>query len=162
MRAAILFHQKPSFLLLDSKRFGKKVTRDFDRRVMLAYQILQDETCPTCGIPVWIGHNEDNTIVFRVEDSNCFACGSLESEREDIRKRYEGRESSRFGVTEFVVAETDGGSDPYGVLLPGGPLPSRADAYDFMEKRREQLAAVKAEQDRLISERAAQKQEDIS
>lgn len=128
--------------------------RDFDRRIILAYQILQDETCQTCGVPVWIGHNEDNTITFQVHDSTCFSCASLETSREKTRSEVQGRESSRFGVTEYVVAAKDAGTDAYGNPLPGdgGPLPSRADAYEFMDARQKELAVVAA----------AQKQGDLS
>lgn len=113
---------------------------------MLAYQILQDETCQTCGTPVWIGHNEDNTIVFEVDEANCYSCAELERYREEVRKRSEGRESSRYGITEFVVPHRDMGTDPYGVPLEYGPLPSREEALIYMEQRQRELAAVSAAQ----------------
>lgn len=113
---------------------------------MLAYQILQDESCPTCGTPVWLGHNEDNTLGFDVEDATCYACSELESAREKVREEFKGREHMRFGVTEYVVPRKDMGTDPYGKPLPPGPLPSRTEAFEAMELRRAELAQVAAAQ----------------
>lgn len=38
-----------------------------------AYQILQDETCPTCGNPIWICRSENPNLRFKMESSVCFA-----------------------------------------------------------------------------------------
>lgn len=53
----------------------------------IAFQILEDETCPDCGVPVWIGHSEDEAVEFDVKSRVCYACAEIESAQETEEKR---------------------------------------------------------------------------
>lgn len=145
MKAAVNSGQLPSYLLLEHGKFDKETIRSFDSRILVAYQILQDETCSSCGVPAWYGANEDRELAFEVLTSTCYGCAELETAREDNRKKYEGRESRMYGVTEYVRPYKDAGTDAYGNPLPHAPLDSRADSFKAMAERAEKLANVNTE-----------------
>ena len=142
VKAAVNSGQKPSYLLFEHGAFGKEIRREFDSRILIAYQILQDETCPSCGVPIWYGHNEDREIAFEVLQSTCFSCADLERARDDSRKQSEGREHTRYGITEYVRPYKDGGTDAYGKPQERLPLDSREDSFKAMALRAAALEAV--------------------
>jgi len=45
----------------------------WDILIAEAYEIVQREQCPQCGLPKWICGNEDNAIQFRVVQDSCSA-----------------------------------------------------------------------------------------
>lgn len=61
-----------------------------DRRLVLAYQTLQDETCGHCGNPLWLCRNTD--VEWVVETDTCFAeraTADWQEKRSD-KKNYNG------------------------------------------------------------------------
>jgi hypothetical protein len=44
----------------------------YDFLLLEAYQILEEERCPQCGLPQWICHNEDEDIQIELRDDTCF------------------------------------------------------------------------------------------
>lgn len=62
---------RPSSLILgkDSRRpWGK-----WDLLLAEAYQILQDERCPQCGLPRYICNNDSQDVQFRIVEEQCVA-----------------------------------------------------------------------------------------
>lgn len=56
--------------------------KDFDFKLLEAYEILQSEICPKCQNPIWLCRNEDPDVIFEVRSAVCFAEKALERERE--------------------------------------------------------------------------------
>ena len=98
----------------------------FDFLLLEAYQILQDETCPKCGHPVWLCRSTSNKIEFKAQEGYCASERAL-MEYEDSRKpskdrqkdKYEKASWGRFFYTKPVLA--------YGAE---GDLPSRTEYYE--------------------------------
>jgi hypothetical protein len=58
-----------------------------DKKLAIAFQILEEETCPDCGIPLWIGHSDDENIVFEIKSTVCYSCAEVEAARDKPSKR---------------------------------------------------------------------------
>lgn len=80
IRASITASIRPTSLLLHTQPSAPWTKHDF--LLLEAYQIIQDEACPSCGLPVWICRNEDNDIQFSVRRATCFATRARELEDE--------------------------------------------------------------------------------
>lgn len=68
----------PPLFFLDPRASKPKWTLA-DKKLVLGWQKLQDETCKRCGVPVWLGHSEDNHIDFETSLSICYSCQHLET-----------------------------------------------------------------------------------
>jgi hypothetical protein len=113
----MLFHEQPSDPWLP-----------FDFKLLEAYQILQDETCPKCGHPVWLCRSESNTVQFKVTPNVCYAERALK-EYEDQKKPRTEREKDRktregwgvfYSLSPFVPKNIE------------GELPTRTEFYEEM------------------------------
>lgn len=49
-----------------------------NRMLAAALTVLEDETCSTCGTPVWLGHSTNNEIQFKVQSTTCYGCAEIE------------------------------------------------------------------------------------
>lgn len=89
----------------------------FDFKLLEAYQILQDETCPSCGNPLWVCRSSDSSIRFKMQKSVCFA--------EKYEEEWKRQKSRRLGKGEQW--QPGPGEHWYPVLnLPeGAPMPTR-------------------------------------
>lgn len=90
---------------------------EFDFKLLEAYQILQDETCPSCGNPIWICRTENRDVRFKMQSTTCFADREQqkwEKQKRKINKDWEPEPGEQW----YPVATT----------ISGGPLPSR-EAY---------------------------------
>lgn len=82
-----------------------------------ALTVLENETCKSCGTPVWLGYSTDNEILFRTQKSHCYGCEELEKEREKQTKA----KQKGYGDTTYV--------EPYHFFEnKGGRLPSRRES----------------------------------
>jgi hypothetical protein len=79
----------------------------FDYALALAYETLEAEKCPKCGVPIWWAYTENNTIEFEHQHIDCEACAWDENQKPEKKK----------GRTRFVVA----------VPVEGFELPTRED-----------------------------------
>lgn len=113
---------------------GRKTDWSDDRNRLLAVAltILEDETCNSCGVPVWLGHSSNNEIQFEIHSSICFACADLEKDREG-----QGRKPKK-GETRYATARNVWGDDE--------PLPTRYDSYLEEHKKEEQRKKFEQEQ----------------
>lgn len=97
----------------------------FDFKLLEAFQILEDETCPQCGHPIWLCRSSSNALEFSVQDTVCYAERSLK-QYEDSQKKPDEREKdstvrARWGQHYYTVP----------TLLPveGAEMPTRNQFY---------------------------------
>lgn len=48
-----------------------KAWNHWDRLLVEAMQVIEDEKCPQCGLPTWVCENEDNRVVTSVKEHRC-------------------------------------------------------------------------------------------
>jgi len=90
----------------------------------VALTLLEDETCPGCHQPAWIGHSTNNEIAFSVNSSICYSCAELEKERDGVSSDGRAKRKPRPGESKYVVAHN---------IWEGRPLPSRYTGYTGKE-----------------------------
>lgn len=106
IKAAQSFSVPPTVLILTNRQPADGWSPT-DKKLAVAYQILEDETCQDCGIPVWLGHSDDEHVVFDIKSRICYGCAETEKaqERESSRK---GKRSPTKGKKSFIqVQESD-------------------------------------------------------
>lgn len=99
----------------------------FDFKLLEAYQILQDETCPKCGHPIWLCRSDSNRVDFKVRSAVCQADKALKLyEAGQIKDRKEKSEAmkDRANMGRYFYTE------PYNPPESEGGLPTRRDFYD--------------------------------
>lgn len=90
-----------------------------DYSLALAYETVESEKCPKCGVPAWHAYSENNTIDFEMDHIDCEACKFDEQNNSS-------KERKRPGRTKYVKAVPVQGVDE---------LPTRADFQaEMMEK----------------------------
>jgi hypothetical protein len=108
----------PSFLLLGKGKNPYTVRWSMkDRLLSTAVIQLEDEKCPSCGTPYWLGHTSHGSVDYRVDFDQCLACAELELVTKDM--------TLDPGVRPSVRAV--GAVDESGVEEP---LPSRQEALE--------------------------------
>lgn len=122
---AMIFHQQPNADWVP-----------FDFKLLEAYQILQDETCPKCGHPIWLCRSEGNNVAFRVRWAICYADRALKQ-----------TEASKLKGDEKKNAQKSSGdwgryfyTEPFNPPNADGPMPTRSQYY---ESQSEKVAAGK-------------------
>jgi hypothetical protein len=75
-----------------------------DKKLAVAFQILEDETCKECGVPVWIGHSDDENVVFEIKSRTCYSCAAIESARDKEEAR-KGKRKPAKGKKHFLHTE---------------------------------------------------------
>lgn len=53
-----------------------------DKKLLMAWTILQKETCHECGNPLWICRSSDNNLSFSVRKGMCYAKLAMDKWRE--------------------------------------------------------------------------------
>lgn len=87
----------------DIKRtLSKEELRRLDRKLMVAWEVLQDETCQRCGVVSWFGRSDNPEIEFPVKQSTCYSCAELEKAEE---ARNKDKNSKEYGVTRYPVPQ---------------------------------------------------------
>lgn len=97
----------------------------FDFKLIEAYQMLQDETCPKCGQPVWLCRSDDPTIAWKRNESICYASRELEkqawSRDHEAKDKPTAKDKKRWGLVEYAT--------PYVPPNQEGTLPTREAFY---------------------------------
>lgn len=109
IKAARDFSIPPSVLMLRTRQPSDGWSQA-DKKLAVAFQILEDETCPDCGIPIWIGHSDDEHIQFSIKSRTCYSCARVEQEQADAEKRAAKRKNARpqRGKKRFIqIDESD-------------------------------------------------------
>lgn len=73
---------------------------DSDRRLLRAYQIMQDESCGHCGQPIWLCRNED--VLWEVRSDECGSTAAVENWQER-KKDSKGKSTIKPGVHPYAV-----------------------------------------------------------
>jgi hypothetical protein len=81
-----------------------------DYALALAYETIEQEKCPKCGVPIWYAYSENNFIEFEHDPSDCQACVYDEQNTSKSEKKKPGR-------TKYVKA----------IPVEGEKLPTRGD-----------------------------------
>lgn len=95
----------------------------YDFKLLEAYQILQDEICPTCGNPIWLCRSTDPNVNAIVRTAICYGKAELET-KEKKREDSKGKKSLKPGEYEYVVFEP---------IDKEKGLPSREDYFASLE-----------------------------
>lgn len=90
------------------KRWSK-----WDVALAAAYQILESERCPQCGLPEYVCHSASNDIGFDIQETTCAAMRKKESAEEAAREKRSKRKDAKepHGVTLTPVPFTYSGKD---------------------------------------------------
>lgn len=106
---SMIFHEQPT-----------KKWKPFDFLLLEAYQILQDETCPSCGHPIWLCRSTDRNVVVSVGKAKCFVTAELEK----VQDKYASKKSKKDQLQggEYLYANVK-------TIEKGTMLPSREDYY---------------------------------
>jgi hypothetical protein len=125
IKAAITAGIRPSAMIFHEQPTAPWV--DFDFVLLEAYQMLQDETCPKCGHPVWLCRSSSNRVEFKVNSGFCAGERALrENEASQMtasdRRKIDKKERSGWGKFYFTV--------PVSPPNVEGGLPSRREYYE--------------------------------
>lgn len=101
------------------------VWREQDFLLATALQILDAETCKSCGTPAWLGHSTNNHIQFDIEEATCYGCLELGKAQEERNKAK--KSNKEHGKTYYPVPKN---------VFPEKPLPSRREEYERRAKRK--------------------------
>ena len=82
MKAAYEQRIPPTLLFLPKRTNPNKWTL-IDKALLLGWQTYQDELCPRCGVPMWLGHSEDPNIIFELKETVCYSCKDIESDKKE-------------------------------------------------------------------------------
>lgn len=77
VKTAYQAHLPPSMFFTDSQPSDGWTKAD--KKLYMAYQILQDETCPHCGNPIWLCKSSERNLGFKVKINTCYS--KLESDK---------------------------------------------------------------------------------
>jgi len=138
LRTALTWSTPPTQILLDlyETKFGKRFTKLLDRRLKLAYQILQDETCSRCGVVSWHGRSTNNVVQFKIEQSVCEGCAAVDTDQKE-RSKDKHKEDTP-GATRYAQVEH---------AFPGERLPGRDDWIQEMRIDRERQELRRRQQE---------------
>lgn len=104
IKAARDFSIPPTVLILRDRQPSDGWSA-VDKKLAIAFQILEDETCPDCGIPIWLGHNDAEDIVFEIKARVCYSCATVETTREREENKKNKRKPTK-GEKKFISNET--------------------------------------------------------
>lgn len=68
----------PPTLFIDDERHDAVGWSTADKKLAMAWTILQKETCKNCGNPLWICRSSNQHMMFKVNTDICYASLELE------------------------------------------------------------------------------------
>ena len=111
----MLFHEQPS-----------DPWTELDFLLVESMEILEQETCNSCGNPIWVCRNDFASHVgFKVKIATCYAMAELDKWQEAEDKKQ--TKPKRYGQYPYIVAYTYDGSD----------MPSRQQFYQDLAEKHE-------------------------
>ena len=90
-----------------------------DKKIAVAAHILEKQTCPKCGQPLWICRSTDPNIEFQVKTGICYASKALEDRQAKDEKN---KKKLKNGEFRYTVPN----------MLFENPFPTRADWLESM------------------------------
>ena len=94
-----------------------------------AVQVLKDEKCQHCGVPIWWAMSEDSAVAFKEDEHVCYSCKYTDEQKKE-------RKEERPGERHTVRAVPEEGYDA---------LPTRSDFFKRMQEKHEAALAREAE-----------------
>ena len=98
---------------------------DLDFKLIEAYQVLTDETCPKCGQPVWLCRNTGEQIEWSTATTTCYATRALEQKQEARKsskdKKATKEEKQSWGRIEYAFPRVPSNRE--------GNLPTREEYF---------------------------------
>lgn len=110
IETAMKLNLPPSVMLTDTGQPSDGWSRA-DKKLAMAWTILQRETCKNCGQPLWICRSSNKDLLFSVRTDTCYAKAELDKWETSKKGK-----SLKKGEHPFVVAK----------MRKEQPLPSRA------------------------------------
>lgn len=108
----------PPTSLLTDEQPSKEWSRA-DKKLAMAWTILQKETCNSCGQPLWICRSTNRDLTFKIRRGLCFATQELE-------KFKESRNGKNLKKGEYPFAVPVMRNDD------NAPLPSRREYFESL------------------------------
>ena len=102
-----------------------------------AVQMLLEEKCPSCGVPIWWAFSTNPDIGFKLKTITCYGCQHKETEGPEYKDK-------KPGESQVVYAVPGEDTDE---------LPSRKDYFD------RQMKAHMAEHEREVARKAKEQEE---
>ena len=99
VQTAMDLHMPPSMFILTDKQPTDPWTQ-VDKKLALAWTVLQRETCKQCGQPLWICRSSERDLGFSVRTDVCYASAELEKWKTTKRAS-----SLKKGEHPYVVAQ---------------------------------------------------------
>lgn len=119
VETAVKMGLPPTSFLTDEQP-SKSWSRE-DKKLAIAWHILQRETCSKCGNPLWICRSSNNMLGFSVRRGVCYASKELAKEE----KAAEKNKSKQLKDGEFHYTVP--------TMLDGSDLPSRLDYFESLD-----------------------------
>ena len=85
IEASITAGIRPTSMIMHTQPRGKWSEWDF--LCIEAYQIVQNERCRQCGLPVWMCHNDDGDIGTKVVKDICYSTREVETKDEEASSK---------------------------------------------------------------------------
>ena len=101
----------PPTSLIDADKQPSDAWSSADKKLAIAWTVLQKETCGICGNPIWICRSDDSRLGFKPHKSMCYA----DAEHQKVSEK---RQYKKLRPGERLVVR------PY--MSDDSPLPSRA------------------------------------
>lgn len=93
-----------------------------DKKLLLAWTLLEQESCGECGQPLWVCRSDSNNLSFSVRTKTCYAKMAMDTWRDSTAGK---KAMERPGVVPFVIPTR------YDESIP---LPTRTDWYKQLEE----------------------------
>lgn len=89
-----------------------------DKKLAMAYTILNRETCRKCGQPLWICRSTNKDLTFHPRKDKCFAT-------EEFEKYSESKNGKNLKKGEYIYVTPE--------MPEGMPLPSRKEYFESLD-----------------------------
>ena len=88
----------------------KEPWKSVDFALLIALQMMEDETCSQCGHPIWICRTNDPDMFFSVKSSVCHATRAVREKEhnelsQDDRTKVTAKEKASWGKSVHAVPE---------------------------------------------------------
>lgn len=123
VKTAVNLNLRPTALILRQPNPHDGWT-DADYKLVMAWQMLQDETCPQCGEPIWVCRSENPNLFFTRKTGVCYKT----AEREKWEKKNGEKWEKKKAPGEYVYFQAE--------MFDNKPLPSRR---EYIEQEAEKL-----------------------
>jgi hypothetical protein len=109
VKTAMELHLPPTMMIYDARTTTE--WRPEDKKLAMAYTLLEQERCTFCGLPTWVCRSNNNQLDFSIGTTVCYGEAELNSK---ANKR--AAEKLTPGEHQYIIPR----------MLDGNPLPTRA------------------------------------